>query len=83
MRGAQRNLKFHGAWMSVKSPMVRMSKPRNFSHAGMAIQTSPSGSPEANDWRATEPMRRFLKANERLSQVPGRFFGVERAMGPL
>src|SRR5215831_10253033 len=53
-------------------PTVLMSTPRYVRNAGSAIQTSPSGRPEENDWRVTAPMRREAAAALRLPQVPTR-----------
>src|SRR5436305_7300905 len=72
MSGDQRNLNVHGAWARVMSPTTRMSTPLFFSQSGMAIQTSPSGSPEENDSSVTEAVRHDLIARRRLTQVPGR-----------
>ena len=49
MSGAQSTLNVQGACASVISPTTRMSTPMSRIQSGMAYQTSPSGSPEAND----------------------------------
>ena len=49
-----------------------MSTPRYVNQAGSAIQTSPSGSPEAKDWIATAPSRLDVTAARRLCRVPTR-----------
>jgi len=57
----------------VKSPIVLMSTPRYLSHAGRAIQTSPSGNPEENDCSTTAPIRQDPAAARRLAIALGRF----------
>ena len=57
MSGDQRNLKVHGACARVKSPTTRMSTPIERIQSGIAIQTSPSGSPDENDSATTAATR--------------------------
>src|SRR3989304_1712239 len=53
------SLKLQGAWTRVMRPMVLMSTPARANQAGMAIQTRPSGSPEAKESRTTESSRQL------------------------
>src|SRR5262245_3050666 len=72
MSGDHRNLKVQGAWASVKRPTTLMSTPAWVIQVGMAIQTRPRGSPEANDWSATEASRQLLNMRATLCAVPTR-----------
>ena len=69
MSGDQRNLKLQGAWASVNRPTTLMSTPACAIQVGIAIQTSPSGRPEAKDCKATEARRQLRNMGGRLLQV--------------
>ncbi|MNC89660.1 hypothetical protein D3C83_56320 [compost metagenome] len=73
MAGDQTNLNDHGAWARVNRPTTRMSTPMSRIQSGMAIHTRPSGIPEENIIRVTDQVRREVKAQPRLFQVPGFF----------
>src|ERR1700687_110919 len=75
MSGDQRNLKVQGACARVISPTTRMSTPILRIQSGMAIHTSPSGSPDENDSSTTEAVRQERIAAARLAMVPGGFAG--------
>jgi len=72
MSGDQRNLKLQGAWNRVSRPIARISIPMSLSQTGIAIQTSPSGSPEENISNVTTASRFERTACFRLSQVLSR-----------
>src|SRR5262245_35022858 len=57
MSGDQSILNDHGACASVISPTTRMSTSIERIQSGMAIQTSPSGKPDAKDRSATDSVR--------------------------
>src|SRR5262245_12307337 len=76
MRGAQRNLKLHGAWVRAKRPITLMSAWMYFIHAGTAIQTSPSGRLDENMSRAMERSLQLWTTARKLSQVESFWGGV-------
>src|SRR5215470_14356693 len=54
MSGDQSILKLHGACARPRSPTTLMSTPIERIQSGIASHTNPSGSPEENDWSATD-----------------------------
>src|SRR5690348_13407478 len=54
MSGDHSILKLHGACARPKSPTTRMSTPIERIQSGIAGHTRPRGSPEENDWSATD-----------------------------
>src|SRR4051812_28641725 len=65
--GDQTNLKPYGNCTSVMRPIVLMSTRAIASHAGTAVITRPSGSPDESESRVTAPRRRLVKAEKKLA----------------
>jgi hypothetical protein len=61
----------------VTQPIVVLSNPWSLSQAGTATMTSPSGSPDENDWSTTQAVRHDRIDRARLWNVEGRFSGAE------
>src|SRR3990172_4446276 len=70
MNGDHRTLNAHGTCARENSPTMRMSTPMERIQSGMAYQTSPRGSPEANERSATAAVRQELMARARFESAP-------------
>src|SRR4030095_17005134 len=70
MSGAQSSLNVQGACASVMRPTTRMSTPMSRIQSGMAIQTRPSGKPDANICSTTNAVRFERIATARLAKAP-------------
>ncbi len=62
MKGDHSILNVQGAWAKVIRPTMRMSTPALRIQSGMAIHTSPRGSPEENESRETDAVRHDIMA---------------------
>jgi hypothetical protein len=57
MSGDQSILKLQGACARLSRPTTRMSTPIERIQSGIASHTNPRGSPDENDWSATDAVR--------------------------